>query len=84
MFIKYLLRDRQRAAKGTVEKRWSPDQVRKCNKDRLWLTCVKQGTLNDHQLLAITHPLIPVMRKIRLPLILVQLTNLSMLLASTV
>lgn len=31
-----------------------------------------------------THPLMPVMRKIRLPLILVQLTNLSMLLASTV
>lgn len=33
---------------------------------------------------AFTYPLIPVMRKIRLPLILVQLTNLSMLLASTV
>lgn len=31
-----------------------------------------------------TYPLMPVMRKMRLPLIFVQLTNLSMLLASTV
>lgn len=84
MFIKSLLRNRQRAAKGNVEKRRSPGQVGTCNKDRLWLTCVKHDPLNDHQFRTITHPLIPVMRKIRLPLILVQLTNLSMLLASTV
>lgn len=36
------------------------------------------------RLLNVTHPLMPVMRKMRLPLILVQLTNLLILLASTV
>lgn len=38
----------------------------------------------DSLTLSISHPLMPVMRKMRLPLILVQLTNFSMLLESTV
>lgn len=52
----------------------------------LFVNSVKRFKLQSSQCLLgkSPHPLIPVMRNTRLPLILVQLTNLSMLLESTV